>query len=101
MKRFRSSVRLLRLSLTVLAIFEVGAVLVALEMPAQAYVDPGSGYVLLQVVGSMAVGALYYLRHRVRKILWMLRGKGEPETLEAPEVSPAESPVADLPKGSR
>jgi hypothetical protein len=43
--------------------------LVAFERPAQAYVDPGSGFVFLQVAGSMCAGAIYYLRHRVKRIL--------------------------------
>jgi hypothetical protein len=47
--------------------------LVAFERPAQAYVDPGSGFVFLQIAGSMLAGAVYYLRHRVRRILQSMR----------------------------
>jgi hypothetical protein len=49
--------------------FEIVALLFAFEQPAHAYVDPGSGFVFLQVAGSMAAGALFYLRHQVKKLL--------------------------------
>jgi hypothetical protein len=52
---------------------QITAMLVAFERPAQAYVDPGSGFVFLQVAGSMCAGAIYYLRHRVKRILLALR----------------------------
>jgi hypothetical protein len=56
-----------------LGALQIAALLVAFEQPAQAYVDPGSGFVFLQVAGSMCAGAIYYLRHRVRRILQSLR----------------------------
>jgi hypothetical protein len=51
----------------------MAALVVAFERPAQAYVDPGSGFVFLQVAGSMCAGAIYYLRHRLRRMLYSLR----------------------------
>ena len=51
-----------------LGCLEIGALLCAFEKPAHAYVDPGSGFVFLQVAGSMIAGALFYLRHRVMKL---------------------------------
>jgi len=59
---------LLRKACLILGVLQIVAVLCALEQPAHAYVDPGSGYVLLQVIGSMFAGALFYLRHRLRRI---------------------------------
>jgi hypothetical protein len=56
-----------------LGVLQIAAMLVAFERPAQAYVDPGSGFVFLQVAGSMCAGALYYLRHRLRRMLYSLR----------------------------
>ena len=47
---------------------QIAAVLCAFEQPAHAYVDPGSGYVFLQVIGSMCAGAVFYLRHRLRRL---------------------------------
>jgi hypothetical protein len=54
---------------TILGMLQIVAVLCAFERPALAYVDPGSGYVFLQIVGSMCAGAIFYLRHRLRRML--------------------------------
>jgi hypothetical protein len=56
-----------------LSALQVAALLVAFERPARAYVDPGSGFVFLQVAGSMFAGAVYYLRHRLKRILNAIR----------------------------
>lgn len=101
MQKHKSSVQLLQLCVIGIGVLEIGAVLVALESPAQAYVDPGSGYVLLQVLGSMAVGALYYVRHRLRKVLWMIRGKRDAEPEEEQENSADGSQIAEAPKADR
>jgi hypothetical protein len=71
--RFLISPRALRSWILLLAVFEIASLLIATERPAQAYVDPGSGFVFLQVAGSMCAGALYYLRHRVKRLLYSLR----------------------------
>ena len=64
---------ILRFSLLLLSALQIAALLVAFERPARAYVDPGSGFVFLQVAGSMCAGAIYYLRHRVKRIFQSLR----------------------------
>ena len=51
-----------------LGVLQIAAVVCAFERPAHAYVDPGSGYMLLQVIGSMFAGAIFYLRHRLRRL---------------------------------
>ena len=73
MNRPYHSPRVLRSGLLLLAVLQIAALMVAFERPAQAYVDPGSGFVFLQVAGSMFAGAIYYLRHRVKRILLSLR----------------------------
>ena len=73
MKKPCSSPRFLQSWLTVLGVLQIAALLVAFERPAQAYVDPGSGFVFLQVAGSVCAGAIYYLRHRVRRLFTSLR----------------------------
>ena len=73
MKRPYPSPRVLRSWLLLLGALQIVALLVAFERPAQAYVDPGSGFVFLQVAGSMFAGAVYYLRHRIRRLLHSLR----------------------------
>jgi hypothetical protein len=51
---------------SVLSLTLILALAVSFERPAWAYVDPGSGFVFLQVIGSMAAGALFYLRHKIK-----------------------------------
>lgn len=54
---------------------QVMVFLIAAEKPANAYVDPGSGLLFLQVGGSMLAGAVFVLRQKIRKLL----GLGKPE----------------------
>ena len=68
MKRTLYAPVLLRCCFLVLGAAQIATLLIAFERPAQAYVDPGSGFVFLQVAGSMFAGAVYYLRHRLRRI---------------------------------
>ena len=56
MNRSSYSPRVLRSWLFLLGALQIIALLVAFERPAQAYVDPGSGFVFLQIAGSMLRG---------------------------------------------
>jgi hypothetical protein len=82
------SPRVLRSWLFLLGALQVAAMLVAFERPAQAYVDPGSGFVFLQIAGSMFAGAVYYLRHRVRRILQSMR---KPAKVSSPAIAHSEA----------
>ena len=73
MKKRLCAPPILRLCLLLLAVVQIAALLAAFERPAQAYIDPGSGFVFLQVAGSMLAGAAYYLRHRLKRILGAVR----------------------------
>jgi hypothetical protein len=77
-KKLCFSPRVLQSWLVLLGILQIAALLVAFERPAQAYVDPGSGFVFLQVAGSMCAGAIYYLRHRVKRLFTSLRRSPSP-----------------------
>lgn len=59
----------LRLFLSIFAVVECFVLLIALEQPAHAYVDPGSGLLIFQVVGSMLTGACFMLRRKLRTLL--------------------------------
>jgi len=50
---------------------QVIVLLIAMAKPANAYVDPGSGLLFLQVGGSMLAGALFVLRAKIRKLFRM------------------------------
>jgi hypothetical protein len=71
--RLYYSPRVLRSSLFLLTALQILTLLVAFERPVRAYVDPGSGFVFLQVAGSVFAGVIYYLRHRVKRLLSSLR----------------------------
>jgi hypothetical protein len=65
-KRSCRSPRVLHFLFFGLGALQIAVLLVAFERPAQAYIDPGSGFVFLQVAGSMFAGAVYYMRHAMR-----------------------------------
>ncbi len=88
MKRPCNFPRVLGCCFLLLGALQIAALLVAFEQPAQAYVDPGSGFVFLQVAGSMCAGALYYLRHRVKRILQSLRRSSAGTPTEVAENQP-------------
>lgn len=49
-------------------LFQVIVILIAAAKPANAYVDPGTGILFLQVGGSMLAGVLFALRAKIRKL---------------------------------
>lgn len=73
MKRPGYFPRLLGSCVFLLGALQIAALFVSFERPAQAYVDPGSGFVLLQIAGSMFAGAVYYLRHRLKLVIASIR----------------------------
>ena len=42
------------------------------------YIDPGSGYVVLQVLAAGALGAVVYFRKMLWKVTSIFTGKGRP-----------------------
>jgi len=60
---------LLKLIYLFAGIVQIAAIFSAFEKPAYAYVDPGSGYLLLQIAGSMLAGAAFFVRHRLKRML--------------------------------
>ena len=88
MNRPYHSPRVLRSWLLLLTALQIAALMVAFERPAQAYIDPGSGFVFLQVAGSMCAGAIFYLRHRVKRLFYSLRRSDAPAQTEVAENQP-------------
>ncbi len=56
----------------------------ALEQPARAYADPGSGLLLYQIGSSMVAGALFFLRSRIRKLFRLDRNAPEENAAKQP-----------------
>ncbi|HEY0308507.1 MAG TPA: hypothetical protein VGB94_10130 [Acidobacteriaceae bacterium] len=57
-----------RLVLFSLSIFIGVCLIVASERRAWGYVDPGSGLLALQTIGSLLAGFGYFLRRRIRRL---------------------------------
>ena len=49
------------------------AMLIAFERRALAYVDPGSGLMIVQTVGALATGAMIWFRRHIKALF--LRGR--------------------------
>jgi hypothetical protein len=47
------------------SVFVCACLLLATERPAKAYVDPGSGLLVLQSAASVVAAAAYFLRRRI------------------------------------
>ncbi len=60
------------------------ALLCVIAKPAYAYVDPGSGLFLVQVIGSTFVGFAFLIRKRIRQMLNAL-GKRSKDAVEGVE----------------
>lgn len=88
MKKLCHSPGVMHLCFSLLGVLQIIALLIAFERPAQAYVDPGSGFVFLQVAGSMVAGAMFYLRHRVKRLFSSLRRSDTTHQTEAIENQP-------------
>jgi len=59
--------------------------------PAFAYIDPGTGSMLLQVIGAGIAGAIFYFRELRCKVLSMFSRRPAAETDESGE-QPADDP---------
>ena len=58
----------------------------AMQRPAYGYVDPGSGMLIVQFVGSILSGGIFFLRRRLRQFFFS--GKSTPVPGGASEIEP-------------
>lgn len=65
------------------------AISLAAVAPAHAYIDPGTGSMLLQVIGAGVAGAIFYFRELRYKILSLFRRRPQGPQ---PEDPPADDP---------
>lgn len=70
--------------------FCLASLLLAFQGTAQAYADPGSGLLALQIIGSTLAGIGFYFRQKIGKILiWRRVAAGGPAIKPgSPEDSP-------------
>lgn len=60
--------------------------------PAQAYIDPGTGSMLLQVIGAGIAGAIFYFRELRIKVRSLFSRDPTPADDDASEPPPGDSP---------
>jgi hypothetical protein len=62
-----------------LMVIQVLAVLCALAKPAYAYVDPGSGLLVFQMMSTTFAGIIFMLRRRLRHLIatWHMESKNK------------------------
>jgi hypothetical protein len=60
--------------------------------PALAYIDPGTGSMLLQVIGAGVAGAIFYFRELRYKVLSMFSRRPAPTAEESGEQPADDSP---------
>ena len=73
----------LRFSYVFVTVLMLLALSVSLERKAYAYVDPGSGLLLLQGLGTVVTGVLFTLRKRI-KALFVRSKSGSSQPAELP-----------------
>ena len=54
--------------LRLLALGQIAGIILMIETPARAYVDPGTGLLTLQMLGASVAGGLFMLRRKIRQI---------------------------------
>ncbi|MGA7858308.1 MAG: hypothetical protein WCA11_10305 [Terracidiphilus sp.] len=75
-----------------IVLFFAGATLL-FERPAYAYADPGTGLLAIQAVGSALVASGWYLRKKIRALLYR-SGNAKYEPVQLPAVTEdEESPL--------
>jgi hypothetical protein len=68
------------------------ALVVGSAGPAQAYIDPGTGSMLLQVIGAGIAGAIFYFRELRIKVRSLFSRHEAPAADDASEPPPGDSP---------
>jgi hypothetical protein len=65
---------------------------VAASGPAAAYIDPGTGSMLLQVIGAGIAGAIFYFRELRIKVVSLFSRRQAPEAEDASEPPSGDAP---------
>ena len=68
------------------------AVSLAAAGPAAAYIDPGTGSMLLQMIGAGIAGAIFYFRELRMKLLSLFSRREAPAAEDAPEPRSGDAP---------
>ena len=74
---------MVRVSRLLVTVFCLCSLLLAFQGTAQAYADPGSGLLALQIIGSTLAGIGFYFRQKVGKFFIRRRNPAEVAAVEA------------------
>ena len=85
----------LRIGHFLLTVFCLASLLFAFQQTAQAYADPGSGLLALQIIGSTLAGIGFYFRQKVGKLFMRWSHPAEPS---ATDPEPADDRTASKPE---
>ena len=58
-----------------------------LATPAHAYIDPGTGSMVVQVVGALVAGGIFYFRESLLRVKGLFLRRSKPEGENAPPAS--------------
>ena len=78
-------------SLLVRQVALAAALAVGAAGPAQAYIDPGTGSMLLQVIGAGIAGAIFYFRELRIKVMSLFSRRQAPAADDASEPPPSDT----------
>ncbi len=76
-----------------LAVFTAFCLVIATARPAWGYVDPGSGFLAVQTIASIAAAFGYFLRRRIRLLFGGAKKEGNP--ILAAGLGKSERPTAE------
>jgi hypothetical protein len=79
-----------------LAVGQLASLLLTTERPAQAYIDPGSGLLALQMLGATVAGGFFLLRHKLGKLF-----RGKPNEMSIEKKSSSQLASADQGRATR
>jgi|APFre7841882724_1041349.scaffolds.fasta_scaffold61569_2 hypothetical protein len=79
-------------SLLIRQVALAAALAVGAAGPAQAYIDPGTGSMLLQVIGAGIAGGIFYFRELRIKVMSLFSRDQTPADDAASEPPPGDSP---------
>ena len=68
------------------------AVSIAAVAPAAAYIDPGTGSMLLQMIGAGIAGAIFYFRELRLKVMSLFSRREAPAAEDGPEPPSGDAP---------
>ena len=84
---FQGRLWALRALVGIVTVGQIAALILMTEVPARAYVDPGTGLLTLQMLGASVAGVLFMIRRKLRSFFTKSEGslaRPSVDTFDAP-----------------